>query len=88
MERNINSVWTSGVPASERERISSMVKGSPQILNRLLEIIKTKMTALETVNETDYSCPSWSHKQAHLNGKKEALRDMMTLFSHLENKGK
>lgn len=60
------------------------VTGARHVLDVYRAAIEAKRTRLETVNEDEYECPSWSHKQAHRNGYHKAIEDMLRLFPRPE----
>lgn len=57
-----------------------------QYLQRCIPCLQSLAALIEgrfdhrVVQETDYDSPSWSHKQAHLNGKIEALTLVLSLL--------
>jgi len=59
----------------EQWRESKYVRG-------LLEkVFKDKLETTTSVTKSDYDTPSWSHKQAHFNGKAEAYREILKLLN-------
>lgn len=63
-----------------------MVLGSHKVLDRLQEICYNSITSEEKVKAVDYDSPSWSHKQAHLNGRIEAYREIVELLNISDKK--
>lgn len=52
------------------------------VFQRLKEIVESKITSLQTPPEwKEYDCPSWSHKQAHINGELRAYLSLLRLIS-------
>ena len=66
---------------TEQDKFRQMVLGSHKVLDRLQEICYNSITSEEKVKAVDYDSPSWSHKQAHLNGRIEAYREIVELLN-------
>jgi len=68
-----------------KDQLELAVRNSTVALVRLLEILEKKKASLERVeaNTTQYEHPSWSHKQAHLNGKRASLDEIITLLQFI-----
>ena len=43
-------------------------------------LIEKKIENLDSVTEKDYDSPSWACKQAHINGEKQAYKDVLDLL--------
>lgn len=79
----LSSLWIKNLKDPEDiERLNKAVLGSVTIRNRLAEIIKEKLEALDSqeCSVADYDSPSWSHKQAHRNGQKASLVEVLKLI--------
>lgn len=73
--------WTEHLKdPKDRENFKQMVLGSNKVLDRLREICYNSVNSDDKIKETDYDSPSWSHKQAHKNGKIEAYREIIALL--------
>lgn len=57
-----------------------MVRESEKVLDRAASIVYNMSIVESRTKSTDYDSPSWSHKQAHLNGRLEALREIASLL--------
>lgn len=56
--------------------------GAKLLREKLKDLLERKRLSCDEVSLTDYDkCPSWSHKQAHLNGKKEAYDEVLKLIT-------
>lgn len=72
--------WFKGIEdEKEIEKIKSSVRSSHLVLEQLIEICSNKIEELNAVNLKDYDSPSWSEKQAHINGMNEAYRKIIAL---------
>jgi hypothetical protein len=68
---NISLVWTKNCKTEEeKEKLETLLRNNSTLINRLQEIIEEKVLEIrdKEVNENAYDSPSWSHKQAHING--------------------
>lgn len=78
------SAWTKHIPSDEEKtRFKNAVLGSKIVLTRLQELINEME---EDVNNAElsikiYDSPNWDHKQAHLNGFKEALKKINKIIN-------
>ena len=79
-----------------REHLSSFIRYKPEgmsdrefeehyrsarpVLEALANLLNDKIVSKEKVFEHDYECPSWSHKQAHINGYNECARKTLDLL--------
>ena len=64
----------------EQEQFQTLVLGSQKVLDRLREICYNGLNSAEKVKVEDYDVPSWSHKQAHKNGRLEVYRELLALL--------
>lgn len=72
--------WTKDLPASEREDFTKIVLNSSLAIDKLRKIVYNRVISGEKVVVDDYDSPSWSHKQADLNGYNRALREILELL--------
>lgn len=77
----INTQWLQGLSEKEAETFKKSVLGSKIVLDKLVEICYNIGSNDKKMREKDYDCPSWSHKQAHLNGKAEMLEQIISIIS-------
>lgn len=77
-------IWFRGMKPDDKDRLLNSLKNS-ELSEKIQEILKTFEREL-TMNKADYDSPSWSHKQAHYNGMREAYNRIQKLFDHKENK--
>lgn len=73
--------WFSNLPKAEQDDFKKSLLSSKKTLDRLLEICYNSIKDGESSKLTDYDSPSWSHKQAHLNGYAAAYREIIQLIS-------
>lgn len=80
----ISEQWLSGLDKEKRDEIKSIVLGSTILLDRLNKILYNIKKEKSEVRLLDYDSPSWSHKQAHLNGQIDMLDQLVKLVSITE----
>ena len=83
---NLNTKWTRKTSPDKREDLEKLIRNSTIVLSRLKDIVEEDLVEMDKVSLSDYESPSWSHKQAHENGKKEYARQLLTLLSFLEQR--
>lgn len=76
----LKTVWTQDLPPGEREEFSKIVLNSNLVLDKLRKIVYNRVISGEKVSVADYDNPSWSHKQAHINGQNSALREILDIL--------
>lgn len=81
---NLNVKWTQGVSPDRKDNLEKLIRNSVIVLSQLKQIVETDLNEMEKVPISDYDHPSWSHKQAHENGKREYARQLLSLLSFLE----
>lgn len=85
---NLPMVWTKHLKNDEeaKKRFESTLRNSSTLVSRLVEILKEKDNTVASVTNADYDNPSWAYSQAHRNGYRQALKDILDLFNFMENK--
>jgi hypothetical protein len=73
--------WLKGLPKADQEEFKKYVLSSKKVLDKLSEIVYNKIKVGESVSKNDYDSPSWSHRQAHDNGRNEAFNEILKLIS-------
>ncbi len=83
--KGLSTEWTSHLQPTEQAEFAATVKASQLALSRLLDIIDSRLRDLDAQESrlTDYDTPSWSHKQAHRNGKRDGLMSVRLLLNFL-----
>ncbi len=79
MASKYKELWFRGLDAKDKESLERALDSS--ILARRLAAILEDWSREHVVTKGDYDCPSWSHKQAHLNGIEEILTRMKSLLT-------
>lgn len=81
----MQSKWFSNCKneGEKREMKVSLLSAGP-VLKRLREIVEAKDSAATNCTSADYDCPSWAYKQAHLNGYREAMREIIKYLDTTE----
>lgn len=85
----ISLEWTEGMSDKEKEEFKELLSRNTIITNRILTLLKKreKLATDKETRETVFDNPNWAYKQAYLNGKVQAIREVMDLFRFLEEKG-
>ncbi len=78
--QRINSAWTQGLQGPEKASIEALVKENTILLDRLSKILYNMQVRREQSVLGDYDTPSWSHKQAHLNGEAAVIKKLLDIL--------
>lgn len=78
----MNIAWTNGLEPEEAELIVKALEHKGLLLTRLGDIVSNMIK--EAKFTPSYENPNWSHKQAHFNGKLEALKTIQRIIGHDE----
>ena len=84
---NLPLAWTKHLSTEyQRKSFEDLLRNSTLQFSRLLEILDEKERALtkQTTTLSEYENPSWSHKQAHINGYIACLTNLKELFTFLK----
>ena len=73
----MQAVWLKGLKGEEREKRIKEILAYRNAFNALKELLGDQYE--ESV--PDYDCPSWSHKQADVNGANRMLRKIINLIT-------
>lgn len=79
--QKVNTAWTQGLSASEKADMEALVKGNTILLDRLTKILYNMQTKRVATVLGDYDTPSWSHKQAHLNGELNVIERLLEIVT-------
>ncbi len=82
---NVSIQWIADRAPEDKDKFKELIFNNNKnpVLQRLRDIIVNKRTALEA-SERDskiYDNANWSHKQAHNNGARQALKQIEDLLS-------
>ena len=72
--------WLKGLSPSEADKYKKSIISSKLVLDKLIEMCYNRRKEIDK-QVFDYDTPSWSHKQAHNNGYKECLDDIIQLIT-------
>ena len=80
---NISTEWLQAIPKEDRDNFKGLLlnHNNNAILIRLRELVEQRRNQLDHVSLGTYDDNSWSHKQAHINGVRQALDDIKDLLS-------
>lgn len=79
-------VWFSDCEGDSKkieERRKKLLQFS-EICGIIENVIEKKIENLDSVTEKDYESPSWAYKQAHINGEKQAYKEILDLIAFPE----
>lgn len=64
-----------------RTKVKASLKSAKLILDAAIELLNQQKAAMERPRLEDYDSPSWSHKQAHINGELAMLNKVTALLT-------
>lgn len=70
----------------ERAELQIIYENSKKLLDKLDQIVYTRISTLRDVKTPDYEHPSWAFKQAHTNGIVEGLEFIRMLLNNNKRK--
>lgn len=73
----ISTEWFYG--SSDHKKAKELLIASTPCLELIDKVLERKIKDCLTVNSSDYETASWAYKQAHLNGKTEALKELQRI---------
>jgi len=68
----------------EKEAFVQQIMAALPVLNIYRASIERRIQKKEDTREIDYDCPSWSHKQADVNGYQRAMKEILKLLPPTE----
>ena len=77
------TIWTSNISDDTKKgEFIYLLQNSTLVLGRLSDIIREKGYSLNRSEESleTYDSPGWACKQAHLNGKRAAYKEILMLL--------
>lgn len=77
----MKTILFNGLTEEEKKALLGQVKSSI-LRDQILKFIDQELSV--AIAKADYDNPSWSHKQAHINGQREAYNKIKKLFDHKE----
>lgn len=80
VQRDVYSEWLADQAPDKRAEYKDYLKNSTEIFEKLRKMIQKRYDNALHVREEDYDHASWAYKQAHLNGKLEALEEIYKLL--------
>ena len=73
----MKAVWVKGLKGEAKAKRISEIKSYRNAFDTLKEILESHFEE----STPDYDCPSWSHKQAHVNGANQKLQSILNLLN-------
>lgn len=78
---NLPSEWFAKCTTDdEKEELKQYILNSQRLWELLKGMIQKRYDTAMSAKVTDYDSASWSHKQAHRNGKAEAFEEIFKLL--------
>lgn len=82
----MQTVWVRDCKSEdERIKFTELFESSSLILDKLSKILYNRINSGESVKTIDYDSPSWSHKQADLNGYLRAHKEIIDLLKNADH---
>jgi hypothetical protein len=79
--RAIASEWLQGCKNEEdKKKEIEYLQNCSTLFDKIREMIQRRYDSALNSKDTDYDSASWAHKQAHLNGRLEALEELYKLL--------
>lgn len=80
-DRRIQSKWYIGLSSEkDKEERKKLVLASEKTLDILREIVYNTINSDEKKVTSSYSEPNWAYYQAHHNGRKQALQELLSIL--------
>ena len=80
----MNTKWFTYFAAKDdesKDKVRVSILAAKRILDAAIAILKDQQAAIERPKLDDYDCPSWSHRQAHLNGEIAGINKAISLLT-------
>ena len=68
------------VPKEDHTSFRKELAAGNRIVTALVAALEREIVELAKTSAADYDTPSWSHKQAHLNGKLDSLKHVTSML--------
>ena len=79
--RSIPSEWFAKCATEEeKEELKGYLLNSSRVFDLLKSMIQRRFDGENGAKVVDYDSPSWSHKQAHKNGRSDAYEEIYKLL--------
>jgi hypothetical protein len=84
--RALSTEWARHLDGQDKQNFEDLVRNTVTVLSRLRAILEDKEASVykTEASESEYDNPAWAYKQAHLNGKLAAYRELKTLTNFLD----
>lgn len=86
-ESRISTAWISGLTTDEKPEFVRLLRNNftGTVMDRFQDILIKSVESVEVkeASMSQYDSPSWAYRQAHLNGYKEAINFVNSLFKGL-----
>lgn len=78
--KGIASEWLAGLDGEAKEKEIEYLRNCSTLFDKLRGMIQRRYDSGVASKDTDYDNASWAYKQAHLNGKLQALEELYKLL--------
>lgn len=69
----------------DQAKAQRAIESSKEVLEAILDLCSRRIEGVD-FGPSDYTNPAWAFQQAHMNGKKEILKQLTTLLSDKPDK--
>lgn len=76
----IGTEWLRGLEGQERSDHEAYLRNCKSLFDQLRAMLQTRYDEKSRSKVIDYDSPSWSHRQAHMNGYLEAMAEIAQLL--------
>jgi hypothetical protein len=77
--KQFKEIWFRGLSEEDKKSLQNGLRSS--VMADRLRAIVSEWEREVSVTKSDYDSPSWSHKQAHLNGMAEVIARLQSLLT-------
>ena len=75
----MNTAWFKYLPYEEHKHRKSFVRGNTEAWEVLTEVLLQRIESMK--QHPEYSNPAWAFEQAHINGRKEMLQEIINMLN-------
>lgn len=87
LHRNLSTQWFTDVlnDPKAKEDLEKTLRNSVTAFSKLLDVLERRQRELDTSEiKENYDTASWSHKQAHRNGRRQELQETIDLLQFIK----
>lgn len=83
----MKTIWTQHLKTEEEKKdFETVVNNSTYVLGRVKQLIENRERGITSFegDTNAYDNPSWAYKQAHANGRRAELKELLALFDFIK----